>query len=145
MLTHAHHPLVPELYCTDLRTSLLFYCDILGFAIEYQRPEDGFALIAREGARLMLEIIHAGSERTWLPAPLERPFGRGINLQITIKHVDDLYASVKAADIPIFWPLEDKWYRATNSYVGNRQFVIQDPDGYLLRFAQNLGSRLDGD
>jgi len=25
--------------------------------------------------------------------------------------------------------------------VGNRQFVVPDPDGYLLRFFQDLGER----
>lgn len=145
MPTHNHCLLVPELYCTDLQKSLQFYCDVLGFAIDYQRPEDGFAYIVREGARLMLEVINYGSQRTWLPAPLEQPFGRGINLQITVQQVDNLYATVQAAKIPIFWPLEDQWYRVADRYVGNRQFVIQDPDGYFLRFAQDLGSRFSAD
>jgi hypothetical protein len=37
--------------------------------------------------------------------------------------------------------MEEKWYRADNVYVGNRQFIVQDPDGYLLRFYQHLGTR----
>lgn len=90
----------------------------------------------------MLEVIHWGSERTWLTARLERPFGRGINLQITVDQVNKLYASVEGAGIPIFWPLEDKWYRTDETYVGSRQFVIQDPDGYLLRFAESIGTRM---
>jgi catechol 2,3-dioxygenase-like lactoylglutathione lyase family enzyme len=121
--------------------SLQLYCDILGFTIEYQRPEEGFASITREGARLMLEVIQYESERTWLAAQPERPFGRGINLQITVGQVEALYASVKTAGVPVFWPLEDRWYRVNDGYVGSRQFVIQDPDGYLLRFAQAIGSR----
>jgi hypothetical protein len=26
-------------------------------------------------------------------------------------------------------------------YVGQKQFLVQDPDGYLLRFGQELGTR----
>jgi hypothetical protein len=40
---------------------------------------------------------------------------------------------------PVFLALEDKWYRQNNRMVGNRQFIVQDPDGYLLRFFQDLG------
>ena len=134
--------LVPELYCTDLQLSLQFYCNILGFVVDYQRPEEGFAYIIREGARLMLGVVRWGSERTWLTAPLERPFGRGINLQISVEQVDKLYATVQRAGISIFWPLEEKWYRTNESYVGSRQFVIEDPDGYLLRFAESIGTRM---
>jgi len=42
---------------------------------------------------------------------------------------------------PLFMPVEDKWYRRDDSEVGQRQFVVADPDGYLLRLAQPLGRR----
>jgi hypothetical protein len=38
-------------------------------------------------------------------------------------------------------PMEEKWYRANDTQLGNRQFIVQDPDGYLLRFFQDLGTR----
>jgi len=38
-------------------------------------------------------------------------------------------------------PVEDKWYRRDDSEVGQRQFVVADPDGYLLRLAQPPGRR----
>jgi hypothetical protein len=37
--------------------------------------------------------------------------------------------------------MEEKWYRMNDSKVGNRQFIVLDPDGYLLRFVQDLGER----
>ena len=46
---------MPELYVRNLSHSLHFYVDILGFQIEYQRPESGFAAISLEDAHLMLE------------------------------------------------------------------------------------------
>ena len=134
-------PLVPELYCTDINVSLPFYTNILGFTIEYQRPEDGFAMLERQGARLMLDQIHPGSDRTWTPAPMELPFGRGINLQIETDKVDELYTTLQEAKAKIFLPIEEKWYRADELYVGNKQFIVQDPDGYLLRFAEDLVER----
>ena len=34
---------------------------------------------------------------------------------------------------PIFVEPEEKWYRAGDIEIGVRQFLVQDPDGYLLR------------
>jgi hypothetical protein len=36
---------------------------------------------------------------------------------------------------------EEKWYRTGARETGVRQFLVQDPDGYLLRLQQRLGER----
>jgi catechol 2,3-dioxygenase-like lactoylglutathione lyase family enzyme len=137
--------LTPELCCTDLQASLAFYTDVLGFAIQYQRPEDGFAMLERQGSRIMLDEIRGepvtGTDRTWTAAALEKPFGRGINLQIETTLIDQLHARVEQAGVTLFLPMEEKWYRIDDMEWGNRQFIVQDPDGYLLRFFQDLGGR----
>ena len=55
--------LVPELYCSDFERSLRFYVEILGFRILYDRPEEKFAYLDREGAELMIE---QPAGRRWL-------------------------------------------------------------------------------
>src|ERR1700722_7056886 len=139
--THLTTALTPELCCTDIKVSLPFYTDVLGFTVQYQRPENGFAMLERQGSRIMLDQIVPGSARTWLTAPLEAPFGRGINLQMETDKIDELYAQVQKAEARIFRPMEEKWYRCDDVYLGNRQFIVQDPDGYLLRFYKHLGER----
>lgn len=138
-------PLTPELYCSDIKISLLFYTKILGFSIQYQREEDGFAMLERQGARIMLDEICKNSmnetDRVWLAGPLEVPFGRGINLEIKTSKVDELYDHAQKAGAKIFLPIEDKWYRANDVEIGNRQFIVLDPDGYMLRFVQDLGDK----
>jgi catechol 2,3-dioxygenase-like lactoylglutathione lyase family enzyme len=132
--------LTPELYCSDIDRSLRFYVDVLGFRIVYERPDDGFAFLEREGAQLMLEQYREG-ERAWLAGPLEHPYGRGINFEIGVSDVDDMYARVQASGATVLVPIEEQWYRVGDAKRGNRQFVVLDPDGYLLRFAQDLGAR----
>ncbi|MGK9231851.1 VOC family protein [Inquilinus limosus] len=132
--------LVPELYVSDIGRSLRFYTGLLGFAVLYERPEERFAYLDRDGAALMLDQP-ADPGRMWLAGPLERPYGRGINLQIEVADVDALNAAVLAAGAPIERPLEERWYRRDAVMLGQRQFAVQDPDGYLLRFCQPLGSR----
>lgn len=132
--------LVPELDVSDLDRSLAVYVDVLGFACTFRRPEERFAYLVREQAHIMLEEA-AGPGRRFRTAPLEVPFGRGINLQIKVSEIDLLYAAVRRAKLTIVIPIEERWYRQDNIEAGNRQFVVADPDGYLLRFFEDLGQR----
>lgn len=138
----ADPPILPELYCKDIDVTLQFYTQVLGFGIMYQRPEDKFARIERQGTQLMFEELgQSGENRVWLLGPIEYPFGRGISFQIETTDVESLYRAVQESGAPIFLPIEEKWYRSDNIFLGNRQFIVQDPDGYLLRFAEDLGER----
>lgn len=127
--------LVPELGVTDLAASLRFWRDICGFAVVHDRPEDGFACIERDGARLMLDRL--GDTRDWLAAPAEHPFGRGMNLEIAVPSVQPLLEACAAA-WPLFLAPEEKSCRVGGSAVRVRQFIVQDPDGYLVRFSETL-------
>ncbi|MFJ2319601.1 VOC family protein [Pseudomonas sp. NPDC087817] len=132
--------LVPELMVTHLEKSLAFWVACLGFSIAYQRPEDGFAYLDLNGAQVMLEQVdpHAGQ---WLTAALSKPFGRGINLQIDVEAVAPVIHRLEQAGFALFRACKDTWYRADNVEVGQREFIVQDPDGYLIRLVERLGER----
>ena len=131
--------LVPELSITDYEKTLWFYTEVLGFSIEYQRVEEGFAYLSLGESQIMVDQI--GKTRTWMTGEFEYPLGRGINLQIEVPDVDSLLQRLKENDIPLFMVPEEKWYRKNDTEVGNKQFLVQDPDGYLLRFFEDLGVR----
>lgn len=131
--------LVPELICSDLVASLAFY-RVLGFRIAYARPEESFAYLERDGADLMLEQPLRW-DRLCPRADLDHPYGRGINLSIDVDDVDTVHATLLAAGHELFLPLEERWYGRSGDTVGVRQFAVQDPDGYLLRISQHLGTR----
>lgn len=136
--------LVPELDVEDLDRSLAFYIGVAGFRIKFGRPEERFAYLDRDGAQLMLEEA-AGPGRRFRPAPLEHPYGRGINLMIEVGDIDTLHARIAVAGLcEIVIPLEERWYRENEIENGQRQFVVADPDGYLLRFFTDLGQRPAG-
>lgn len=131
--------LVPELGITDFEKSLDFYVRILGFSVVYQREEEGFAYLSLGQAQIMIDQI--GKGRTWKTAELEYPLGRGVNFQIEIERIDILLERLEQNNIELFLQVEEKWYRKNDIEVGNRQFLVKDPDGYLLRFTENLGVR----
>ena len=129
--------LVPELMVPNHAASRDFYVRIIGFQVRYERPAEKFCYLDLGGAELMIE------EETdfWATAPRERPYGRGINLQIEVDAIDPILARLKDANVALFRPVEEAWYRAGESYSGNRQFLVQDPDGYLLRIFEDLGQQ----
>jgi hypothetical protein len=44
--------------------------------------------------------------------------------------------------IALFRPLTERWYATQpNITEGQREFLVQDPDGYLLRIQEYLGQR----
>ena len=86
-------------------------------------------------------VDQIGFTRTWQTGELEYPLGRGVNFQIEVPDVDLLLTRLRKNKIELFMELEEKWYRKDDVEVGNRQFLVQDPDGYLLRFFEDMGTR----
>jgi catechol 2,3-dioxygenase-like lactoylglutathione lyase family enzyme len=129
--------LVPELSVSNLPRSRAFYIDTLGFIVEYERPANKFMYLSLQGAQIMIEEINGH----WATGELEHPYGRGINFQFTVENVNSLIESLKASGISLFRPLTESWYRGGDTLYGQKEFLVQDPDGYLLRFAQDIGSK----
>ncbi|MEB0044919.1 MULTISPECIES: VOC family protein [unclassified Pseudomonas] len=132
--------LVPELMVTDILKSLHFWTALIGFNIAYERPEEGFAYLDQNGAQLMLEQYNSNIGQ-WLTAKLEAPFGRGINFQITVDSVEPILHRLAEAEWPLYRSSADAWYRAGAVEVGQREFLVKDPDGYLVRLVESLGER----
>ena len=130
--------IIPELTVTDLNTSLDFY-KTAGFKIEYERPEDKFAFISLGEIQFMLQEIKENSK--WDLGNLVYPFGNGINFQLEINNISKVYDSLKNAGYKIAFDIEENWYRQNSKLLGNKEFLIQDPDGYLLRFFEDIGEK----
>lgn len=141
--------LVPELYVTDLRRSLHVYCEVLGFRIEYERPERGFAALSLGGGYLMLEqtpSLSSASDEAfeggeWRVAELAWPFGRGVNFEFAVADLGAVRARIVRHGYPLRLDIHERWYRVGEEEAGVRQLLVQDPDGYLLRFQEALGMR----
>ena len=124
---------LPEFSVTNLEKSLDFYTTA-GFKIEYDRPENRFAFLSLGKIQIMLQELRENEK--WELAPLSYPFGNGINFQLDVKKVDNIYTDLKEK-YPISIEMEENWYRQVNKLLGSKEFLIQDPDGYLLRFSED--------
>jgi len=131
-------PLVPELVVSDFGKSLNFYASVLGFSIKYQRVNPAFAYLEFERSQIMIE---ERQEDSWVVGKLEHPFGRGLNLMIHCSDVTEVRRRIDVAGIKVFLELDNAYYEAAGATIGQRQFLVADPDGYLLRFYEVIGER----
>jgi catechol 2,3-dioxygenase-like lactoylglutathione lyase family enzyme len=130
--------LIPELCVSDLKKSLHFYIRVLGFKLEYRREEKQFAFVSYEGSQIMLE---ENPNSKWKTAKLEYPFGRGVNFQIEVKDIPPILKRLKKNKYKLKIPPKENWYRKNGKLLGVREFLVTDPDGYLLRFSQVIGTK----
>lgn len=129
--------MIPEFDVFDLKESIHFYVDIIGFNIEYEREENKFVFIQLEDVQFMLQEIDK-EENKWETGKLEYPLGVGINFQIDVKNIDEIYDRIKGNNYKIFVDMEEHWYRKDDELLGCKEFLVQDPNGYLLRFSQDI-------
>ena len=121
--------LIPELSVSNIENSKKFYQE-LGFKIIYERPEDKFCFIQLEENQIMIEEINGN----WNVGELKYPYGNGINISMCVKDVERLYKSLKNKNIKFFIDLKISEYKVNDEIFMDKEFLIQDPDGYLLRF-----------
>ena len=129
--------LVPELHVNDLAQSLAFWRDLCGFEIVFERAEEKFVFLERDGAQLMLCQRHGRYET----GAMDPPLGQGAMFQIYLDDIESLVAVLANAGWPLYENPCERWYRAGDRENGLRQLMVQDADGYLVMFAQRLGAR----
>ena len=65
----------------------------------------------------------------------------GVNFQLEVDNLDEIYDNFKNSNYKIAFDIEENWYRQDDKLLGSKEFLIQDPDGYLLRFSEDLGKK----
>ncbi|MBQ2909998.1 MAG: VOC family protein [Bacilli bacterium] len=123
--------LIPELSVSNINRSRDFYLQ-LGFEIKYERENNKFIFIELNGSQIMLQE----NNNNWNTGDLEFPYGRGVNFSIEVKDVSALYDYLMKRKYPLFSELMMNEYVVGGEKYIEKEFLIQDPDGYLLRFTQ---------
>ena len=130
--------LIPELRVFDIKKSKEFYINVLGFHVEYERED--FAMMVLGGCQIMLQQLTLPSPKgSWnVSEDMKYPLGRGINLQIILPNIIEIYENIKKHNYPIFIEPIESAYKENDYICHVLEFLVQDLDGYLLRFQQDL-------
>ena len=138
-MTFVANSMVPELWCRDFAESLRFYTETLGFSVGQHKPGSRHAYVALGASQLMITSFE--QDGTWETGDLEPPFGRGINFSIRVGDCRALYEDLTSKGVVPFVDFYTIWYWRPGRMEQFAEFAVQDPDGYLLRFSQSIGSR----
>jgi uncharacterized glyoxalase superfamily protein PhnB len=125
---------VPNLLVTDIERSTAFYRDVLGFTIVTTVPDHApfvFVWLKRDEVSVFLNVPAAEGD---MPELARRAIGGTATLFVTVEAattaegVDRLMEKIGPA-AKVVMPLKDQFY-------GMREFAVEDPDGYVIIFAQ---------
>lgn len=108
----------PILYSKDVKESLKYYIDVLGFddSWEWGDPTD-FGGIVKDGVEIFFCLNGQGSPGTWIA--------------ILVDDVDEYYKVIKEKGAKIIAQPEDKEWNM-------REMFVEDPDGHIIRFGQRI-------
>ena len=125
-----------EMMVTDYAASYAFWTKVLGFDPAFERPAQKLACLEHpDGAQVMIYQ----REGDWEVGPMEPPFGRGLVIQVYVRNADAVAARVAALGLPFYVAPREKWRDWGDRLGGQREFLVQDPDGYLVMVAERIG------
>jgi len=123
--------LTPNLLVASVERSLAFYEGVLGFARGFTVPEQSpFVFASVTGGAVEVFFNDAAGAIKEYPAFGGRPIGATGTMYIEVEGVDALHDRLKPT-VPIVMPLVTQFY-------GMREFAIEDPDGYVITFAERV-------
>lgn len=108
----------PILFSGDVKRSLKFYTEVLGFAEswEWGNPTD-FGGVVKDDVEIFFCLNDQGNPGTWLA--------------IILDSVDDYYNQIKGKGAKILVePVNREW--------NMREMLIEDPDGHVIRFGNRI-------
>jgi uncharacterized glyoxalase superfamily protein PhnB len=121
--------LTPNLLVTSVERSLAFYVDTLGFARGMTVPDQSpFALASVVSGAVEIFLNDAAGAVKEYPGFAGRPIGATGTLFIEVEGVNALHDRLNGS-VKVVMPIETKFY-------GMREFAIEDPDGYVITFAE---------
>jgi catechol 2,3-dioxygenase-like lactoylglutathione lyase family enzyme len=127
-----------ELMVTDYAQSRAFWTGVLGFELAFERPQQKLACLQHpDGAQVMIYE----RDGDWETGAMERPFGRGVVVQVYVEDAKAAAARAETAGTPFYVALREKWRDWGDRLGGQREFLVQDPDGYLVMVAERIGER----
>jgi uncharacterized glyoxalase superfamily protein PhnB len=123
--------LTPNLLVANVERSLAFYVDTLGFARSMTVPEQSpFVFAAVTSGSIEIFVNDAATAVKEYPAFVGKPIGATGTMFIEVEGVDAIHDRLKS-HVKIVMPIVTQFY-------GMREFAIEDPDGYVITFAERV-------
>ena|SRR6218665_1174833 len=112
----------PILYTMDIKETIAFYTNILGFELMNYKEEWQWASLKKDQVEIMLGAMNEH-------IPLKAPAFSG-SLYINVSNVDELWEQLKEK-VKICYEIENFDWQM-------REFAIYDINGYVVQFGQSI-------
>ena len=123
--------LTPNLLVASVERSLAFYIDTLGFERGMTVPDQApFAFGSVTAGPVEIFFNDAAGAVKEYPGFAGKPIGATATLFIEVNGVNALHDRLDLR-VKVVMPIETKFY-------GMREFAIEDPDGYVITFAERV-------
>ncbi len=116
--------------------SIAFYSEKLGFEVDWVGEGKKFAILSRGNFSVMLRLLnepgHSRPNRIpFIKAGWHTEGEEACDVYVWVENADKLYEEFKAKNVSIIKPIQNTEY-------GNRDFEIEDIDGYILCFGHPI-------
>jgi catechol 2,3-dioxygenase-like lactoylglutathione lyase family enzyme len=118
----------PFFIVSNLKNSVAFYVDKLGFEVWYTGPDTGpfFAMVGRGPVSIMLKVINNDIQS--IPNPTRHEWAAW-DAYVAVEDPDKLFEEFCSTGVVFRKPIHDNGD-------GLRGFEVADADGYVLFFGQ---------
>ncbi|HKW74512.1 MAG TPA: glyoxalase superfamily protein [Terriglobales bacterium] len=118
--------IVPQFLVDDLERAIGYYCDKLGFELDF-KYEDFYAAVKRDGFAIHLKCApKSRADREY------RKQNEHLDAYISVAGIRDLFREMEMSGARVMGPLEQRPWACVDFYVG-------DPDGNVLCFSERNG------
>jgi catechol 2,3-dioxygenase-like lactoylglutathione lyase family enzyme len=115
--------IAPQFLVDDLDRAIAYYCDKLGFALDF-KYQSFYAAVSRDGFAIHLK--HAPK----LAADREyRKENEHLDAYISVSGVRALFSELETRGAQVIKSLEERPWACVD-------FYVEDPDGYILCFSE---------
>ena len=118
--------IAPQFLVDDLDRAIAYYCDRLGFELQFKYESfyaavarDGFAIHLKHGLRLAADREH-------------RKRNEHLDAYISVTGIGGLFEEFQKRGALVTKPLEERPWACMD-------FYVEDPDGYILCFSESKG------
>ena len=115
--------IAPQFLVDDLERAIAYYCDKLGFELDF-KYQSFYAAVRRDGFAIHLKhAAKSGADRA------SRKQNEHLDAYISVSGIQGLFSELEMRGAQVVKPLEERPWACLD-------FYVEDPDGYILCFSE---------
>jgi len=115
--------IAPQFLVDDLERAIAYYCDKLGFELDF-KYQSFYAAVRRDGFAIHLkQAPKLGADRA------SRKQNEHLDAYISVSGIQGLFSELEMRGAQVIKPLEERPWACLD-------FYVEDPDGYILCFSE---------